>query len=123
MGGNENMVVLAEEPLEGWTPDRVREWMAEHHDDRSLAIAMASAGNQTGWLGHELDNPENPCPEKVYEQWWQLECEILDEIASRCFTEQEWTERKKMGTHRAIEPFMNEHGYVDGAGWWVPEDF
>lgn len=96
-----------------------------------MATAYAQVSNQVGWIGHEVDDPDND--EKTnksimerFEKWWALDKEIQQTIFTRieAYNKEHGTNypTSGKGTHYLIEPFMNMNGYRDGCGWWVEEE-
>lgn len=123
--------ILFEAPLEGYTPDDIRQWLEERHKtDVAVAEAMASVGQKVGWLHHEINDPDNNEAtiakyEEEYDGWWSLEKELVAEIILRLEKQnaKQGTSYRTTGNgwHYIIEPFMNQNGYRDGAGWWIKE--
>lgn len=121
--------ILFKAPLDGYVPDDIRQWITEHHNtDTVLAEAMAAVGRKVGWFHHELNDPDNDdatiAKYKIeFDGWWTLEKELVAEIIHRLErqnSEQGTTHRTTGdGWHYIIEPFMNQNGYRDGAGWWI----
>ena len=54
-----HVVVLASPPLNGYTPDNIRELLEADPRDACIASVTAAVNNQVGWLGHQCDDPEN----------------------------------------------------------------
>ncbi len=48
-----DIVVMAAEPLKGYTQDRIREMMTRYKSDDEIAVFMAMVSNKTGWIGHD----------------------------------------------------------------------
>lgn len=119
----EDIYVLTSEPLKGYTPEDVRTWLQDNTEESALAEALAQVHNKTGLMGHELDETDNACFEKAYEEWWALEKELYAKIIK--ILEQE--NLKKQASHKIADkglyyvvlPFMERNGYRDGAGWWI----
>lgn len=123
--------VLYKEPLKDYTPNDIRAWLKNNTGDANLATAYAQVSNQVGWIGHEVDDPDND--EKTnesimerFEKWWALDKEIKQTIFTRieAYNKENGTNypTSGKGTHYLIEPFMNMNGYRDGCGWWVEDD-
>ena len=123
--------VLYKEPLKDYTPNDIRAWLKNNAGDANLATAYAQVSNQVGWIGHEVDDPDND--EKTnksimerFEKWWALDKEIQQTIFTRieAYNKERGTNypTSGKGTHYLIEPFMNMNGYRDGCGWWVEDD-
>ena len=120
--------VLFKAPLEGYNPDEVRSWLAVDNSDAQLARAMASVNNQTGWLGHDIDDPDNDEETNnriiaEHNAWWTLEKELVAEIICRLEHENKTAGTQHVtsgiGYYYVVKPFMERNGYRDGAGWWV----
>lgn len=110
----EGAVVMGSEPLAGITADEWRAMLGEDYTDEALAAALAGAWNESGWLGHDLDDDDcTPEIEATYEAWSALEKELVQKIALRLNRECE-TPYVKL-----VTPFMEQNGYRDGGGWWV----
>ena len=123
--------VLYKEPLKDYAPNDIRAWLKNNTGDANLATAYAQVSNQVGWIGHEVDDPDND--EKTnksimekFEKWWALDKEIQQTIFTRieAYNKENGTNypTSGKGTHYLIEPFMNMNGYRDGCGWWVEDD-
>ena len=125
----ESPAILCGEPLAGYTPTDIRKWIQDNgNTDAVFAEAMAAVGRKVGWLHHELNDPDNDDVmiekyDKEFEVWWALEKELVVEIIRR-LEEQNRTAgtnhtTEGKGWHYIIEPFMEQNGFRDGAGWWV----
>ena len=123
--------VLYKEPLKDYSPNDIRAWLKNNTGDANLATAYAQVSNQVGWIGHEVDDPDND--EKTnksimerFEKWWALDKEIQQTIFTRieAYNKEHGTNypTSGKGTHYLIEPFMNMNGYRDGSGWWMEDD-
>ena len=113
----EGMVVMGSEPLTGISADEWRAKFGENPTDEELATALAGAWNESGWLGHDLDDNDcTPETETAYKEWSALEQELIQKIASRL--------NRKCETPyiKLITPFMDQNGYRDGGGWWVKNE-
>lgn len=123
--------ILFKAPLEGYVPDDIRQWLLEQKQtDGAIAEAMAAVGRKVGWLHHELNDPDNDdrtiaAYHKEYDGWWDLKKELVAEIIHRLEQQnaEQGTHYRTTGNgwHYIIEPFMNQNGYRDGAGWWIKE--
>lgn len=123
-----HVVVLASPPLNGYTPDNIRELLEADPRDACIASVTAAVNNQVGWLGHQCDDPENDEQtnkrfSSEFDAWNALYKELVDRIIHRLM-EQNKNEGTNYpvtgeGMHYIIEPFMKQNGYRDGAGWWV----
>lgn len=123
--------VLFQEPLEDYTPNDIREWLKKNTGDANLATAYAQVSNQVGWIGHEIDDPDNDTEtERIirarFDEWWALDKEIQQTIFARIedYNKEHGTDypTSGKGTHYLIEPFMNMNGYQDGCGWWIEDE-
>lgn len=123
-----DIVVMAAEPLKGYTPDHIREMMTRYKTDEAIAAFMAMVANKTGWIGHDIGDPDNDAETDArikaeHDAWWALEEELYEEIIRRLETEnQEYGTNyvtSGIGLHYIIKPFMECNGYRDGAGWWI----
>ena len=122
--------IMASEPLKGYTPDQMREMASKYDSDEALAAVYASVSNKTGWIGHDIGEPENDEEtnnrlKKELDEWWKLEKELYAEIVSRL--QKENAEKgttyitSGKGMWYIVKPFMERNGFRDGAGWWVDE--
>ena len=53
------IAIMASEPLKGCTPDQMREMASKYDSDEALAAIYACVSNKTGWIGHDIGEPEN----------------------------------------------------------------
>ena len=123
-----DIVVMASEPLKGYTPETMRGMLTRYNTDDAVASIMAAVSNKTGWIGHDIDDPDNDeeTNERIiaeHDAWWALEKELYAEIIRR-LEEENRTKgtthvTSGIGLHYIIKPFMERNGYRDGAGWWV----
>lgn len=124
------IAIMASEPLKGCTSDQMREMASKYDSDAALAAIYASVSNKTGWIGHDIGEPENDEEtnnrlKKEHNEWWMLEKELYAEIVSRLQKEN----AEKGTTHITsgkgmwfiVKPFMERNGFRDGAGWWIDE--
>lgn len=112
----EGTVVMGSEPLAGITADAWRTQFGDDCTDEALAAAIAGAWNESGWLGHDLDDDDcTPEIEAAYEAWSALEQELVQKVALRL--------NRKCETPyiKLVAPFMEQNGYRDGGGWWVKD--
>lgn len=126
-----DIAILCKPPLSNYVPDDVRRWLEErNYSDSAVADAMAEVGKKSGWLHHELNDPDNDEETRAkyseeFDGWWELEKALAAEILKRL--EKQNTEQGTAykttgkGWHFLIEPFMKQNGYRDGAGWWIKE--
>ena len=124
------IAIMASEPLKGYTPDQMREMASKYDSDEALAAVYASVSNKTGWIGHDIGEPENDEEtnnrlKKELAEWWKLEKELYAEIVSRLQKEnaEKGTTYITSGKDMwyIVKPFMERNGFRDGAGWWVDE--
>ena len=122
------IAIMASDPLEDYTPDIIRDVLTRYQTDEAIAAIMAAVANKTGWLGHDIDDPDNDedINSRIIEEhdaWWVLEKELYVEIIRR-LEEENRTKGTAyvtagIGLRYIIKPFMERNGYIDGAGWWV----
>lgn len=127
-GNYSDIVVMAAEPLKGYTPDHIREMMTMYKTDEAIAAFMAMVANKTGCIGHDIGDTENDAETDArikaeHDAWWKLEKELYAEIIRRMETENQTHGTSYVtsgiGLHYIIKPFMERNGYRDGAGWWI----
>ena len=54
------IAILCKAPLSDCVPNDVRQWLEEQNwFDMAIAEAMAAVGKKSGWLHHELNDPDN----------------------------------------------------------------
>lgn len=126
-----DIVVMAAEPLKGYAPDCIREMMTRYKTDDAIATFMAMVANKTGWLGHDIGDPDNDAETDArikaeHDAWWELEKELYAEIIRR-LEEENRTQGTShitsgIGLHYIIKPFMERNGYRNGAGWRVGKE-
>ncbi|MEG2149423.1 MAG: hypothetical protein RRY24_08380 [Clostridiales bacterium] len=110
----EEIVVMVSEPLAGISANEWRTKLGEDYTDEDLAAALTGAWNESGWLGHDLDDDDcTPEIETAYKEWSALEQELIQKIALRL--------NRKCETPyiKLITPFMEQNGFKNGGGWWV----
>ena len=119
----ENTLILITEPLVGFNPDDVRVWLTSHPDDHSLAIALAAVHNQTGSLGHELDDSVDPWLLYAYESWKELDQDLYTRVIGTMNAANQRGEASydlsPKGWYNLAKPFMEKNGFISGTGWWV----
>jgi len=125
-----NAVILASEPLKEITPTDMRELLSKNDDEDGLASIFAKVHNQTGWLGHDLDELEEPglsVALGIYNEWWKFQKELYDKIIAILQKENDVGTANHTitdkGLHYVVMPFMERNGYRDGGGWWVKGDY
>ena len=100
-------------------PDVVREWFRENPDDNSLAEALAQVCNCVGKLRTLSTEDYDYWLEYAYFDWDELREELTMECLARMKARGQLLNVK--GYHYQIQPFMEEHGYRDGHGWWIKD--
>ena len=119
----ENTLILITEPLVGFNPDDVRVWLTSHPDDHSLAIALAAVHNQTGSLGHELDDSDDPWLLYAYESWKELDQDLYTRVIKTMNAANQRGEASydlsPKGWYNLAKPFMEKNGFMAETGWWV----
>ena len=119
-----NTLILTKEPFVGFMPADLRAWLQDHNEDVDLAVALAEVNNHTGHLGHELDETDDHWLVYAYEEWWEVEKELYDQII--CSMKQANLngeasyDLEKEGLYNIVKPFMEKNGFRDGSGWWIP---
>jgi len=115
---------LHEDPLMGYTPSEVLQWLASVTDAKIIADSYAVVSNHLGMLMHEIDN-DDPWGAEAFYAWQEVEDELYHQILSVLKAEDaEETERllsAGKGTHHVVMPFMIRNGYRDGSGWWIED--
>lgn len=123
----ENTLVLTVEPFVGFMPNDIRLWLSEHTDECFMAAALAAVSNKTGSLGHELDDSDDYWLHYSYDKWWELEKELYDLIYKAMVSANQRGDASydlsSKGWHYVVKPFMEKHGFRDGAGWWVANNW
>ena len=121
-----NAAILTSEPLAELSPMDIRQWLFENFTENNLAKAKAKVHNQVGWLGHdldELDEPELSKAEAIYNEWCKLSDELFQQIFDILHKENELDKANHnldvVGNFNKILPFMERNGYRNGGGWWV----
>lgn len=119
----ENTLILITEPLVGFHPDDVRVWLTSHPDNHSLAIALSAVHNQTGSLGHELDDSDDPWLLYAYESWKELDQDLYARVIETMNAANQRGESSydlsPKGWYNLAKPFMEKNGFMSGNGWWV----
>lgn len=108
-----DIVVMASEPLKSCTPYTIRNMLTRYQSDNVIAVIMAVAANKTGWIEHDIDDPEND---------EETDARIKAEYdAWRTLTRTQGTSHvtSDIGLRYIIKPFMERNGFRDGAGWWI----
>ena len=121
----EGAVIMATEPCQ-LSPEEVLELYENDKSEAMLAKCLAAASNQTGWLGHDLDDED--CTEFMREQfeaWWKLYQQLVADIKDILIDENNNGMNhvvENIGHHYMVKPVMERNGYRDGCGWWVLKD-
>ena len=121
----EGAVILASEPC-SLSPEEVLELYEKDKSEAMLAKCLAAASNQTGWIGHDLDDED--CTEytrELFESWWTLYKRLVSDIRDILIKENNNGMNhviENIGTHYMVKPVMERNGFRDGCGWWVPKD-
>lgn len=125
-----NCVIMMREPLEGYTPDDIREYLTENSNDWRLATAFAMVWNQTGWVMHDVDDPDyDEETQKMYfdryKVWRDLDDELRRAVIARVTEQSNLAEGSvpEMDVHDQIDWFLNQNGYICCSGWWVKKDY
>lgn len=101
-------------------PDVVRAWVRENPDDESLAEALAQVCNRVGVLCAESSESDGHWLEAVFYDWDELEEELVQECLSRLKAKGRLPNLQ--GYHFQMKPFMEEHGFRNGRGWWIKDE-
>ena len=121
----EGAVILASEPC-SLSPEDVLELYEKDKSEAMLAKCLAAASNQTGWIGHDLDDED--CTEytrELFESWWTLYKRLVSDIRDFLIKENNNGMNhviENIGTHYMIKPVLERNGFRDGCGWWVSKD-
>ncbi|MEG0473525.1 MAG: hypothetical protein RR588_14430 [Solibacillus sp.] len=114
---SEGTAVMWNEPLVGISAAAWRVKLGEEYTDEVLADALAGAWNESGWLGHGIDDDDcTPEIEAAYDEWFALEQELIQKIATRQNCDCETPHIK------LVTSFMEQNGYRDGGGWWIKKE-
>ena len=113
--------------LMGATSNDIRALLEQDHSEKMLAAAMAAVSNQTGYIHHDINDPDindtiREVIEEQFDTWWGLERELVTRISNILICENpEKGIPENTGYHFIIQPFMERNGYRDGSGWWIKE--
>ena len=103
----------------------MEKWITAYPSDENYAKALAAVNNHVGSLGHEIDGTEDFWLKDSFEQWWEIEKILYEKIFARMnkTNEQGIThyDLEKSGFHYRVQPFMEQNGFRDGGGWWIPK--
>ena len=107
-------------------PADLRSWLRDHNEDVDLAVVLAEVSNHTGRLGHELGETNDYWLVYAYEEWWEVEKELYDQIIRSMKQANMNGEAnynlEKEGLYNIVKPFMEKNGFRDGSGWWLPNE-
>lgn len=121
------IIVPKDSPLWGTAPDEIRTLLQQDYSEKLLAAAMAAVSNQTGYIHHDINDPDideatREVIEEQFDAWWVLERELVTRISNILICENpEKGIPENTGYHFIIQPFMERNGYRDGSGWWIKE--
>lgn len=120
-------VVLFKEPLKDYRPEDIKKMLVDDDSDKVLATCLAAVSNQTGWVAHDIDDEDNDEETNnqiiaEFNEWWNLEKELVAEVERRLEQENTNIKIQDIGYHFIVKPFMERNGYRDGAGWWVKRE-
>lgn len=123
---HESSSVTAHEISNTLSPEDVLELYEKDKSEAMLAKCLAVASNQTGWIGHDLDDED--CTEytrELFESWWTLYKRLVSDIRDILIKENNNGMNhviENIGTHYMIKPVLERNGFRDGCGWWVSKD-
>ena len=100
-------------------PETVWTWFSENPDNNSLAEVLAQVCNCVGKLRALSSESDDPWLEYFYQAWDELEDKLVSECIARLKERGQFP--NVHGRHYQIRPFMEEHGYRDGHGWWIED--
>ncbi len=119
----QNAYILTDEPLSGYMPAEVRQWLLENTKEIDLAEAFTQVSNKVGILLHTITEINDVWLAEAFDKWDDLEHELYIKIIT--ILEDENKEHQAshkttgVGLHYIVLPFMERNGYRDGAGWWI----
>lgn len=109
-------LILMKEPLEGYTPSDVEQYLSQRNDPDSVCHALMLVRNQFCWIEDNLYDDPPTTDRATVDAWGKL----LDKLTAQIFTlaniQQEDVER--LGILKAITPYMSAHGFINQSGWW-----
>lgn len=116
-------MILDKEPFVGYMPEDIRNWMIKHNQESDIACAMMIVHNKTGMLIHLCDESYDPWINYAYEEWNEIETELIEHIRNILYAENKIRDTNYtldgIGTYYLVKPFMERNGYRDDAGWWI----
>lgn len=114
------MFLLAEPPLEGFSPDDALRWLAAGVADDALAEAYALVSDHVADMLWAL-GARDPWAGEAIGRWSEVETALIARIRARLIDEGvEPTEGR--GTRALARPFMRRFGYEDVGGLWRLEE-
>lgn len=124
---NNRVIMYCNEPAQGVAVTELSEWLAENNSDKDLARVFADVCTEAGFLGHEVNDPENSqkeieAYEILYDIWWEFELELVEEIKNRLRKQKIPLPNENNGFYKIVESFMEQNGYYNGSGWWIKAD-
>ena len=122
----QNAYILTDEPLSGYMPAKVRQWLLDNTKERDLAEAFAQVSNKAGMLSHTIDEINDVWLSEAFDKWSDLEHELSIKIIAifgdedkNCYASYK---TPCMGLHYIVLPFMERNGYHNGSGWWTKNE-
>lgn len=120
------VIVPKDSPLYGTAPDEIRTLLQQDNSEKLLAAAMAAVSNQTGYIHHDIIDPDiddttREVIEEQFDAWWTLEKELVTRISNILICENPEKGIPENTGYHIIQPFMERNGYRDGSGWWIKE--
>ncbi len=110
------MFLLADPPLEGFSPDDALRWLEAGVTDDALAAAFALVSDHVADLMWTL-GARDPWVGEAIDRWSEVETALLAHIRARLIDEGvEPTEGR--GTRALAQSFMRRFGYEDVGGIW-----
>ena len=110
------MFLLADPPLEGFSPDDALRWLEAGVADDALAEAYALVSDHVADLLWSLE-ARDPWAGEAIGRWSEVETALIARIRARLIDEGvEPTEGR--GTRALARPFMRRFGYEDVGGLW-----
>ena len=116
------IVVMAEEPLPQITPEEIREYFAIKQAEQDLADAFAISSNKFFWVAdNEYDYEEGTSEHKRAREITDAWCALMDEYEEKIFEilTGEGITIPSRAQIKVLIPFMARNGYRDANGWWI----
>ena len=119
---NQDFFIMGSEPLPDLSVDDVRQWLTEHTDKQSIIDAYAAVHNKAWWIEDNEYDYEEGTTAYAYaceqtDAWFTLMDELQEIIFG--YLRDKGIPIPEKGYHKVLVPFMEQHGYNDGNGWWV----